>query len=65
VGSTSIYFALVTCANSSTGYIDPNLIAFLKMYFPDEVKAKQKLNERMALVDEFGQQYVDARCSVM
>jgi hypothetical protein len=37
----------------------------LKKYFPDEVKAKQKLNERMALVDEFGQEYVDARCTVM
>ncbi|TID14275.1 RING-14 protein [Venturia nashicola] len=46
-------------------YIDPNLIAFLKKYFPDEVKAKQKLNERMALVDKFGEEYVDAKCTLM
>lgn len=47
------------------GYIDPNLIAFLKKYFPDEVKAKQKLNERMALVDQYGEGFVDAKCTLM
>ncbi|KAE9969086.1 hypothetical protein EG328_007106 [Venturia inaequalis] len=46
-------------------YIDPNLIAFLKKYFPDEVKAKQRLNERLALVDQFGEEYVDAKCTLM
>jgi E3 ubiquitin-protein ligase BAH len=45
--------------------LDPALVNFLRRYFPDEVKAKQKLNERMAAIDQFGEEYVDARCCVM
>jgi E3 ubiquitin-protein ligase BAH len=49
----------------STVNIDPALINFLAKYFPDEVKAKQKLNERIAAIDQFGEEYVNARCSLM
>ncbi|QDS71324.1 hypothetical protein FKW77_002036 [Venturia effusa] len=45
--------------------IDADLITFLKKYFPEEVKAKQKLNERMALADQFGEEFVDAKCTLM
>jgi hypothetical protein len=45
--------------------IDPALINFLTKYFADEVKAKQKLNEKMAAIDEFGEAYVNARCALM
>jgi E3 ubiquitin-protein ligase BAH len=45
--------------------LDPALFNFLTKYFPDEVKAKQKLNERIAAIDQFGEEYVNARCSLM
>ena len=43
--------------------LDPALINFLKTYFPDEVKAKQRENERAMGIDTYGKDY--ARCSVM
>jgi hypothetical protein len=36
---------------------------FLKRYFPAEVKAKQKANERAAAVERWGENY--DRCSMM
>ncbi|KAI9844492.1 MAG: hypothetical protein M1837_005575 [Sclerophora amabilis] len=43
--------------------LDPALINFLKRYFPDEVKAKQRENERAAAVDKWGEEY--DKCTVM
>lgn len=44
--------------------LDPALVNFLKRYFPDEVKAKQRENERAAGVDQYGEAY-NVRCCVM
>lgn len=44
--------------------LDPALAKFLVKYFPDEVKAKQKENERAAGVDRYGEAYND-KCAVM
>ncbi|KAF4301347.1 putative RING finger protein [Botryosphaeria dothidea] len=44
--------------------LDPALAKFLVKYFPDEVKAKQKENERAAGVDRYGEAYND-KCTVM
>ena len=38
---------------------------FLTKWFPDEVKAKQKYNETMAGVDQYGEVYRDKPCYVM
>ena len=43
--------------------LDEKLMTFLKAKFPDEVKAKQKENERAAGVDHYGEGY--AKCMVM
>ncbi|KAI9809636.1 MAG: hypothetical protein M1825_000068 [Sarcosagium campestre] len=43
--------------------LDPALMNFLKNYFPDEVKAKQKENERAAAVDRWGEGHDS--CDVM
>ncbi|KAI9822916.1 MAG: hypothetical protein M1832_002941 [Thelocarpon impressellum] len=43
--------------------LDPALMRFLKTYFPKEVKAKQKENERAAEIDLWGPGYAD--CTVM
>ncbi|KAF2144436.1 uncharacterized protein K452DRAFT_245276 [Aplosporella prunicola CBS 121167] len=45
--------------------LDPSLMNFLKKYFPDEVKEKQKQNEIAAGVDLYGEAYADAKCCVM
>lgn len=45
--------------------LDLELADFLKKWFPDEVKAKQKYNEMMAGVDQYGEVYADAKCSIM
>jgi len=47
-----------------TDNLDTELAHFLKKWFPDEVKAKQKYNEIMAGVDQYGDEYTH-RCSVM
>lgn len=45
--------------------IDEKMAKHLKKYFPDEVKAKQKDNERAAGVDAYGELYNDTKCAVM
>ncbi|KAF1950317.1 RING-14 protein-like protein [Byssothecium circinans] len=45
--------------------LDLKLADFLKKWFPDEVKAKQKYNELMAGVDAYGEGYSTHRCIVM
>ena len=34
------------------GNVDADLVQFLRLYFPKEVKAKQKENERLAGLDQ-------------
>lgn len=41
-----------TFSNAILGNIDENLLKFLKLYFPKEVKAKQHENERLAGFDQ-------------
>ncbi|KAH6637483.1 RING-14 protein-like protein [Boeremia exigua] len=50
-------------ANSDN--LDQDLAAFLKKWFPDEVKAKQRYNEHMAGIDQYGEVYADQKCVVM
>ena len=38
---------------------------FLETNFPDEVKVKQKENERAAGVDRYGEDFDKAKCAVM
>lgn len=45
------------------GNLDPALMSFLKRYFPAEVKAKQKENERNAAMDMYGEEF--ERCQIM
>ncbi|OCK84381.1 RING-14 protein-like protein [Lepidopterella palustris CBS 459.81] len=44
--------------------LDDDLAAYLKKWFPKEVKAKQKMNEYLAGIDEYGEAY-KAKCVVM
>ena len=44
--------------------LDVEMAHFLKKWFPDEVKAKQKYNEQMAGIDKYGEVYND-KCIVM
>jgi E3 ubiquitin-protein ligase BAH len=41
------------------------MAAFLKKWFPDEVKAKQKENEELAGVDAYGETYKTYKCAIM
>ncbi|KAI9717424.1 MAG: hypothetical protein M1812_004776 [Candelaria pacifica] len=43
--------------------LDPALTNFLQKYFPEEVKAKQKENQRAAGVDKYGNEY--EKCILM
>lgn len=45
--------------------LDQELAAFLKKWFPDEVKAKQRYNEHMAGIDQYGEVYAEQKCVVM
>ncbi|KAF2260002.1 RING-14 protein-like protein [Lojkania enalia] len=53
-----------TVVDANSENLDLELADFLKKWFPDEVKAKQKYNELMAGVDQYGEVYQD-RCAVM
>lgn len=44
--------------------LDPSLAEFLKKYFPEEVRAKQRENEQAVAKEQFGELY-DAKCVVM
>lgn len=50
-------------ANSDN--LDNELATFLKKWFPDEVKAKQRYNQQMAGIDQYGEVYAEAKCVVM
>jgi E3 ubiquitin-protein ligase BAH len=45
--------------------LDLEMARFLTKWFPDEVKAKQKYNQTMAGVDQYGEVYRDKPCHVM
>jgi hypothetical protein len=45
-----------------TGNLDESLVNFLKRYFPDEVKAKQKETEKAIAKEQFGE---EPGCCVM
>jgi E3 ubiquitin-protein ligase BAH len=51
--------------NYTIANLDAKLADYLARYFPNEVKEKQKANERAATVDRFGEAAVDAKCIVM
>ncbi|KAF2177849.1 RING-14 protein-like protein [Zopfia rhizophila CBS 207.26] len=53
-----------TVIDANSENLDLELADFLKKWFPDEVKAKQKYNEIMAGVDQYGEVYRD-KCNVM
>ncbi|KAF2738341.1 hypothetical protein EJ04DRAFT_486720 [Polyplosphaeria fusca] len=53
-----------TVVDACSDNLDLELADFLKKWFPDEVKAKQKYNELMAGVDQYGEVYKE-RCVVM
>ena len=42
-----------TVMEATTDQIDPSLKAFLKAYFPEQVKAKRKANEKLAEKEAF------------
>jgi E3 ubiquitin-protein ligase BAH len=48
-----------------TDNLDHELAIFLKKWFPDEVKTKQRYNELMAGVDQYGEVYATQKCVVM
>lgn len=54
-----------TSANPPEDNLDNDLAAFLKKWFPDEVKAKQRYNEHMAGIDQYGEVYAEQKCVVM
>ncbi|KAH3910482.1 hypothetical protein HBI56_203700 [Parastagonospora nodorum] len=46
-----------TVFDANSDNLDHELAAFLKKWFPDEVKTKQRYNELMAGVDQYGEVY--------
>ncbi|KAJ4348465.1 uncharacterized protein N0V89_009840 [Didymosphaeria variabile] len=53
-----------TVANANSDNLDEELAQYLKKWFPDEVKEKQRYNELMAGVDQYGEVYKE-KCCVM
>lgn len=64
-----VIFSLFSKELATDGLILDNLdkekAAFLKKWFPQEVKDKQKYNEMMAGVDQYGEVYANEKCAVM
>ncbi|CAI6338432.1 unnamed protein product [Periconia digitata] len=55
----------ITVSGANSDNLDEELAAFLKKWFPEEVKAKQNYNELMAGVDAYGEVYTREKCIVM
>ncbi|KAL1602701.1 hypothetical protein SLS60_006121 [Paraconiothyrium brasiliense] len=53
-----------TVADANSDNLDEELAHYLKKWFPDEVKEKQRYNELMAGVDQYGEVYKE-KCCVM
>jgi hypothetical protein len=51
--------------NTISDNLDQELAAFLKKWFPDEVKTRQRYNELMAGIDQYGEVYATQKCVVM
>lgn len=45
--------------------LDHDLALFLKKWFPTEVKTKQRYNELMAGIDQYGEVYASQKCVQM
>ncbi|EOA89809.1 uncharacterized protein SETTUDRAFT_26135 [Exserohilum turcica Et28A] len=54
-----------TIFNANSDNLDTEKAAFLKKWFPNEVKDKQRYNEMMAGVDQYGEVYANEKCTVM
>ncbi|KAJ4365669.1 hypothetical protein N0V83_008289 [Neocucurbitaria cava] len=54
-----------TVFKANSDNLDEELAAFLKKWFPDEVKTKQRYNELMAGVDQYGEVYASQKCVMM
>lgn len=52
---------LIPCTDN----LDQEQAVFLKRWFPDEVKTKQRYNELMAGVDQYGEVYASEKCVIM
>ena len=52
-------------ANATVDNLDQELAIFLKKWFPDEVKTKQRYNELMAGIDQYGEVYASQKCVLM
>ncbi|KAJ8106279.1 hypothetical protein OPT61_g9644 [Boeremia exigua] len=50
-----------TVYDANSDNLDHALAAYLKKWFPDEVKAKQRYNEHMAGIDQYGEVYADQK----
>ncbi|KAF1920348.1 RING-14 protein-like protein [Ampelomyces quisqualis] len=48
-----------------TDNLDHELAAFLKKWFPDQVKTKQRYNQLMAAVDQYGEVYATQKCVLL
>ncbi|OAL54895.1 RING-14 protein-like protein [Pyrenochaeta sp. DS3sAY3a] len=54
-----------TVFNANSDNLDQDQAVFLKRWFPAEVKTKQRYNELMAGVDQYGEVYASQKCVVM
>jgi len=54
-----------TVFSANSDNLDTKQAAFLKKWFPEEVKNKQRYNELMAGVDQYGEVYATEKCVVM
>lgn len=61
VRTTSSLLTLGFEANVALDNLDHDLATFLKKWFPEEVKAKQRYNEHMASIDQYGEVYSTAK----
>ncbi|XPS68292.1 RING-type E3 ubiquitin transferase [Ascochyta lentis] len=59
------YCRAKTVFDANSDNLDNELAVFLKKWFPDEVKAKQRYNEHMAGIDQYGEVYAEQKCVVM
>jgi E3 ubiquitin-protein ligase BAH len=62
---TQIPFIRASQLMLSKDNLDTEQAAFLKKWFPEEVKNKQRYNELMAGVDQYGEVYATEKCVVM
>jgi len=54
-----------TIMHADSSCLDTETAAYLMRYFPNEVKARQKANERAAGVDKYGESFYRRTCVVM